>query len=62
MTVRQCVEIVCKHPARLGRYIGADQRPCRNKATVETKRGWMCKRHASALLPNKALTEKDPNR
>ena len=50
--VRQCVELVDKHPGRLGRYICNGLRPCKHKATVQTKRGWMCKRHARAWMPN----------
>lgn len=56
MTVRKCSEIIDLHPGRLGRYIGGGQRQCRNKATVETMRGVMCKRHARQVLPNKSIT------
>lgn len=53
--VRDCCEMVAAvSGGGLGRYIGQHLRQCRNKGTVETPVGPMCKRHARAAghIPN----------
>src|SRR5260221_8903764 len=41
-----CIELVDDNPMGLGRYIAGTTHPCRNNATIQTPRGWMCKHHA----------------